>query len=251
MRKFGIILIIVLIAAIGLFVWNKNDTGTRAPSNTSNQVKQPQKAGFDTHKYSWDSPSSPWVVANKTRPLNPQNYTPSDLTVPDVALRLTANDEEMQLRQTAATALEELFADAGRAGYELLLASGYRSYTYQKGLYNHYVNVQGKAVADTQSARPGYSEHQTGLAVDIGPASRDCEVEECFAATPEGKWVAKNAHLHGFIIRYPKDKQSVTGYIYEPWHLRYVGKDLANEVFNAGNPPLETFLGLPAAPGYK
>jgi D-alanyl-D-alanine carboxypeptidase len=113
------------------------------------------------------------------------------------------------------------------------------------------VNVQGKAVADSQSARPGYSEHQTGLAVDVEPTSRKCEVEACFGDTPEGKWVAANAHKFGFIIRYPKNMQSVTGYIYEPWHIRYVGKELAGEMHKQNIATLEQFFGLEAAPDYQ
>ncbi len=111
--------------------------------------------------------------------------------------------------------------------------------------------MQGKAVADTQSARPGFSEHQTGLAADIEPASRTCEVQECFGDTPEGQWVAANAYKYGFVIRYPKDMQHVTGYIYEPWHVRYVGKKLAEQMHKEGVATLEQFFGLENAPDYN
>jgi D-alanyl-D-alanine carboxypeptidase len=131
-----------------------------------------------------------------------------------------------------------------------MLSSGYRSYDYQVGLYNGYVKSQGQATADTQSARPGYSEHQTGLAVDIEPASKKCELDACFADTPEGKWLVANAYKYGFILRYTQDKTAVTGYAYEPWHFRYVGTPLATEMHNQNVATLEEFFNLPVAPDY-
>lgn len=243
MKKILLVIVAIVIIAGGVFVWRKNHT-----TNTSNT---PAGQTFDTKQHSLDDPASIWVIANKRRPLQPSNYTPNDLTLPLVTLRLSAHDEEMQLRAPAATALEQLFAAAKTDGLYLMLSSAFRSYGYQKGLYNRYVQQQGQAVADTQSARPGYSEHQTGLAADIEPASRECEVEQCFADLPEGQWVAQNAYKYGFVVRYQKDQDQVTGYIYEPWHLRYVGKELAQELHNQSNPTLEVFFDLPAAPNYQ
>ena len=102
-------------------------------------------------------------------------------------------------------------------------------------LYNSYVNRDGKAKADTYSARPGHSEHQTGLAMDINNAS------DAFNNTPEAKWIAANCWKYGFILRYPQGKQNITGYKYESWHVRYLGNDLAKEVYNSGL-TLEEFL---------
>lgn len=124
--------------------------------------------------------------------------------------------------------LKELQKGAKKAGYTITLVSGYRSYEYQKNLYNNYVNTYGQKEADTFSARPGHSEHQTGLAFDVG------KVSNSYGETEAGKWLAKNAHLYGFIIRYPKGKEEITGYQYEPWHIRYLGKNMATKVYESG-----------------
>lgn len=143
-------------------------------------------------------------------------------------------------------------AAAKTDGLVLTLESGYRSYNLQVSLYNRYVAEQGQAVADTQSARPGYSEHQSGLATDLGGTTNpSCNVEQCYAGTPEGKWIAANAYKYGFIIRYPLGKDSVTGYEYEPWHVRYVGIDASQEMHSRGVLTLEEFFGTGSAPNYR
>lgn len=187
-----------------------------------------------------------WVV-NKTRPLNPKTYVPPNLVFPNVTLRVPGN-ESMKIRADVGTAIEQLFAGAQAAGHSPMLSSGYRSYNYQVTLYGGYVKSQGQAAADTQSARPGYSEHQTGLSFDIC-TNGNCKLEQAFGSTPFGQWVAAHAHEYGFIVRYPEGKQHITGYIYEPWHLRYLGTDTATQVKNSGK-TLEEFYGLPAAPDY-
>lgn len=244
MKKILSILIAVGVVATGWYVWSQNSGG----DVTSGREKY---ASFNTKQHSLDDPASIWVIANKRRPLQSIDYTPDDLVVPNVALRLTAQNEEMQVRAAVAAALERFFAAAEQDGLRLMVSSAYRSYAYQKGLYNTYVRQQGQSTADTQSARPGHSEHQTGLAVDVEPVSRKCEIEQCFANLPEGKWVAKNVHKYGFVIRYAKDKDHITGYIYEPWHLRYVGKPLAQELYQRNNPTLEEFFELEPAPDYQ
>lgn len=115
------------------------------------------------------------------------------------------------------------------------LISGYRSYDYQTSLYNNYVAIDGEDAANRYSAKPGYSEHQTGLAFDIG------ELNYQFGETPAGIWLAQHAHEYGFIIRYPQGKENVTGYMYEPWHVRYLG-DQASSVYASGL-TLEEYLG--------
>lgn len=218
----------------------------------TSHVKKPaatQKAPFNKQQYSLTDPTSIWVIVNKQRPLSPANYAPTDLVTPTVPLR-AASDPTMQMRQVAATALESMFAAAKTAGVPMMLSSGYRSYEYQVSLYNGYVTVQGQEDADTMSARPGYSEHQTGLAVDVAPADGSCGVQQCFANTPAGKWVAANAYQYGFIVRYPNGKDAVTGYEYEPWHLRYVGVALATEMHKTGITTMEEFFDLPPAPNY-
>lgn len=129
---------------------------------------------------------------------------------------------------TANAALDEMIASAKNDGISLWIASGFRSYERQKTLYNNYVARDGKAAADRYSARPGYSEHQTGLAFDLN------SLEQSFGETKEGKWLAANCWKYGFIIRYPKNKEAVTGYMYEPWHVRYLGKDMAQKVYDSG-----------------
>ncbi len=205
---------------------------------------------FNKKQLSIDDPASMWVVVNKKRQLKPKEYAPADLVTPNVALRSAPTTDEMQMRKEAAGALEQMFAAAKVDGINLLMASGYRPYSLQASVYNRYVKNDGQASADSQSARPGHSEHQTGLAVDVGGTNRVCEIQDCFADTPEAKWVAVNAYKYGYIVRYQKDTRSTVGYIYEPWHIRYVGKLLAAELRQQKNPPLETFFGLEAAADY-
>lgn len=205
---------------------------------------------FDKQALSLDDPASIWVVVNKLRPLQPKDYAPSDLVVPKIPLRLTATNSEMLLRSPAALALEKMSKAASQDGAHLMVASGYRSYNLQVSVYGNEVKNYGKTTADSESARPGYSEHQSGLAVDLEPASRQCEVADCFADTTEGKWLVAHAAEYGFIKRYPADKAPVTGYRGEAWHYRYVGVDLVNQMKKDSQSTLEEFFGLPAAPDY-
>lgn len=246
MKKFLIILVILALGVGGWFIF-KGDPNSNKSSDASKSAEQKP---FDKKIHSLDDPDSIWVIVNKRRPLNPTSYAPSDLVAPNVALRLNAKELEMQMRKETATAVEALFAEAKKAGLNLMVASAYRPFTLQQNLYNRYVAQQGQLAADTQSARPGHSEHQTGLAVDVEPASQECEVELCFADTPEGKWVAENAYKFGFVLRYHQGKDDVTGYMFEPWHLRYVGKPLAEELHKQGDPTLEQFFNLDPAPDY-
>ncbi len=185
-----------------------------------------------------------WVV-NKTRPLNPKTYTPSNLVFPGVKLRVPGN-ETMKVRGDVATAIEKLFTAAQGAGLDPMFSSGYRSYSYQSSLYGSYVSKSGQEAADTYSARAGYSEHQTGLAFDVCNAA-DCDLEDSFAGTALGQWIAAHAHEYGFTVRYKQGKENITGYSYEPWHLRYVGTDLASKLREK---TMEEYFGLPAAPNY-
>ena len=201
---------------------------------------------FNKTQFSIDDPSSIWVIVNKLRPLNPQTYVPTDLVVPHVKLQLSPKSERMRVREIVAGPLQDLFTAAEKDGFHLILLSGYRSEAYQKKIYARYQKKLKRAAI--ASAKPGYSEHQTGLAVDL---DRDkdlkCLTMPCFAAMPEARWLADHAHEFGFIIRYEKDKESITGYEYEPWHLRYVGKDLAGELFNIHQTMEEFFGTMPAA----
>ncbi len=173
--------------------------------------------------------SSLFVVVNKKRNL-PSTYTPSDLVVPDVAFSFSGDSPKKQMRKEAAKALESLFEAAKKDGFTLKAVSGYRSYASQKDIFERNAAIKGEEVANRTSARPGQSEHQTGLAMDVSSASADYALEENFGDTKEGKWLAKHAADHGFIIRFLKGKESITGYSYEPWHVRYVGKEAAKEI---------------------
>ena len=134
-------------------------------------------------------------------------------------------------------AFSKMRKDAAKQGLSLVNSSNYRSYDDQVRLYKKYVSRDGQQAADTYSARPGFSEHQTGLVIDLN------SVSDAFAGTPEANWVAKNAHKYGFIVRYPKGKEAITGYQYEPWHIRYLGVKTATAVYQSGQ-TLEEYLGV-------
>lgn len=187
-----------------------------------------------------DHPDSTSVVVNKERPLVPADYAPEDLSSVDGQL----------LRTDAAEALKTMQQAAAADGVTVLAISGYRSYAAQSELYRGYTSQYGSDQADTISARPGHSEHQTGLAVDIAAPDGRCSLQACFEDTPAGAWAAENAHRFGFILRYPAGASAVTGYTYEPWHLRFVGADLARAVHGSGISTLEEYFQLPAAPDY-
>lgn len=180
------------------------------------------------------------VVVNKQRYL-PDGYEPPDLVEPNVKFSFDEPHEKRHMRKEAAEALEALFAGAEQEGITLNAVSGYRSYQRQQSLFNHYVETQGKEYASRVSAVPGTSEHQTGLAIDVSSPSVGNVLEEVFGDSEEGKWLAEHAHEYGFIIRYPKDGESITGYVYEPWHIRYVGKEAAEAIYSEGT-TLEQFL---------
>ena len=207
--------------------------GTPTAAATS---ADPTRAGWDV-----DSADSPTVVVNKARPLSPQDYAPASLQPV----------RGVPLRTEAADALEDLLAAAAADGHELTVISGYRSHDRQRQVYAGWTARHGSAeAADRVSARPGHSEHQTGLAVDLGDAATPaCDLDACFGSTAAGRWVAAHAAEHGFVVRYPAGAEPVTGFSAEPWHLRWLGAEAAAEVTAAGG-VVETALGLPAAPDY-
>lgn len=173
------------------------------------------------------------VIVNKERSL-PEGYEPDDLVEPNVPFSFDGPHEKRHLRKEAASALEELFAAAKEDGIELRAVSGYRSYKRQVSVYNSSVERNGEEYAARVSAKPGYSEHQTGLAIDVSSPSVGNVIEEVFGDSEEGKWLAEHAPEYGFVIRYLKDREDVTGYVYEPWHIRYVGKELAPDIAESG-----------------
>jgi len=182
------------------------------------------------------------IVINKKRYLA-ADYKPNDLVIPNVRFSFDGEHEKKYMKQEAATALEELFNQANGEGIHLFAISGYRSYSTQERLFNNYSDKHGEEEANKFSARPGESEHQTGLAMDVSSQSAGFGLVDEFGHTEEGKWVRDNAHKFGFIIRYLKDKTDITGYNYEPWHIRYVGKDVAENIYSNGS-TLEEYFGL-------
>lgn len=208
----------------------------------------PSPAATLPRQFSLTDPASPWLVVNKHRPLVPAEYIPADLVQPNV--RVIVSGEAALLNSTTAAAAEAMFAAAAQDGVSITLASGYRSYSTQVATYNGYVAARGQADADTASARPGYSEHQTGWSFDIGDGGGACGFQPCFADQPAAVWVRANGHRFGFIVRYPWMFHPITGYYYEPWHLRYIGVEAATDMANRGISTLEEYFGVEAAPGY-
>ncbi|HTE21452.1 MAG TPA: M15 family metallopeptidase [Candidatus Limnocylindria bacterium] len=237
-QKILALFILLAILGVGVQVFRRSQSDKTGQSDSD----PPGTAAktFDKTKHSTNQAGSLWWVVNKKRPL-PAGYAPSDLTTANIPVR-TGGDES-KVSKKVVPDLEALVTAAKKEKLNLLLVSGYRSYSLQVMVYDQNVRQLGQAEADKVSAKPGTSEHQTGLALDLGAASRTCELEECFGATPEGKWIAAHAHQYGFTIRYLKGKQAITGYNYEPWHLRFVGKELATELHRT-NQTMEEFFAL-------
>jgi D-alanyl-D-alanine carboxypeptidase len=191
-------------------------------------------------------PDSITVLVNKQFAL-PDNYEPNDLVYPDVPFLFKEKIEKRKMRKVAAGALERLFAAASKDGVKLAGVSAFRSYATQKTLFDNYVKKDGLIKARTYSALPGTSEHETGLAIDISGISGKCAAESCFAGTKEAVWLDKHAPEYGFIIRYPKGKEPITGYEYEPWHIRYVGTQIAAEIAKKGITLEEYYNAVPVA----
>lgn len=163
------------------------------------------------------------ILVNKAHPL-PADYIPEDLVPADVPFAYIGDDLRNYLRVPAARALEIMFQDAGDAGMDLTAVSGYRSFQRQKIIYENNIAVKGLEHTSLYSAEAGCSEHQTGLAMDISTPSIHSGLTTDFEATPEGLWLREKAPDYGFILRYPAGKEHITGYAYEPWHFRYIGR---------------------------
>ncbi|MEY4494524.1 MAG: hypothetical protein RL570_639 [Actinomycetota bacterium] len=191
--------------------------------------------------YDTDKASSLQVVVNKKRPLNPIDYLP----------RGKVQIGYSWVAKPAAEAYGQLKAavSAKKLG-TLCINSGYRSFASQKIIHAAKVAQLGKTNGEKLAARPGHSEHQTGLAIDVSTTQLGCRIGP-FGASKASKWIAENAWQYGFIVRYPSNaKTAITGYVWEPWHLRFVGIELATEMKSKKITTLEEFFGLPAAPKY-
>lgn len=236
-KKIIAIALVIIFVAVFLALAGRNDKAAAPTAKTDGKASEPIKLdNKQASKYTINNQDSIYFIVNKQRSL-PSSFVPKNL--------VTIRGE--QLRSDAATAMNRLMAAAVSDDINLKMISGYRSYGYQAGVYSGYVKKDGQAKADTYSARPGHSEHQTGLAADLGTGT--CDLSACFGNTKGGKWLLANSYKYGFIIRYPDGKENLTGYQYEPWHIRYLGVDLATSVYKSGL-TLEQFFGLAAPTSY-
>ena len=188
------------------------------------------------------SPESRTVIVNKQRPLEPSDFAPSDL--------VAVSGSQVRLRAEAADALAELRKAAAGADVPIAVHSAYRSFAEQEQTFEGWVAELGEERAAARSARAGHSEHQTGLAVDVVAMTGECRAIGCFGDTPQAVWLAEHAHEHGWVVRYQQGAEELTGYDAEPWHLRYVGVEVARLAHESGARSLETLFGLPAARDY-
>ena len=209
--------------------------------NLVNESDEEVEPSFYENIMTVSNANSQLVLINKNHALD-SNYVPSDLVLLNVLGLGRKQNTTIYLRQEAAAQLEKLFNAAKQEQSLVLLArSGYRSYKTQEELYQRYSKQHGQERADYFSARAGHSEHQTGLAIDVTADSVNGELITTFGETAEGIWLKENAHRFGYIIRYLKGRESETGYQYEPWHIRYVGEEVATEIYE-NNLILEEYL---------
>jgi D-alanyl-D-alanine carboxypeptidase len=221
------------------------ESATIEPAPPVTDTVEESAVSFNVGLYSIEQADSLWVVVNKQRIYTPIDYAPIDLVVPEVPF----NNPPL-LREEAAQALESMLHAAREADADFVIQSSYRSFVVQQRIKQRSIERWGPEVSDGRSARAGHSEHQSGLAVDLTTKTGLCTLDPCFGQTSVGEWLAENSWRYGFILRYLPGKTDITGYIYEPWHFRYVGLELAEQVYQRGYPTLEEFFGLPPAPNY-
>ena len=208
---------------------SNSEDNTRSSSNTQeNNTSENTKVKSDNIK---EESNDYLMLINKNSGIN-ENYIPPDLVIPNVKFRV-ADDMCREMRLDAANALENMFNDAEEDGINLIAISGYRSYDYQKVVYDRSVATEGQEYTNNYVAIPGTSEHQTGLVMDL-LSDEYLSLDEGFENTMAFQWIMDNMTNYGFILRYPKGKEDITGYDYEPWHLRYVGVDVAEEIMSKG-----------------
>ena len=217
---------------------------TTRPVTASSRPIAATTPAFDRTAHSLRAPTSIWVVVNKQRPLKPKTYVPPDLVTPRVP-----HTNVPQLRKAAAAALVTMFAAAKRDGITLYSLSAYRSYATQKSIFERNLASLGRATTLNLTAKPGYSEHQTGLADDLGDGS-SCDLQVCFESHPAARWLAEHSWKYGWVLRYPLGYTRITGIQTEPWHFRYIGKPAAKEMHRTGVKTLEQFFRLPPSPDY-
>lgn len=221
----------------------KQGFSTMVTEISAEEAKKEEAKKEDTTKTETPSTATPDTANNSLiKVVNKKNSVPADY-VPDTVEVSVRGTRTTYLRKEASDALTQMFSEADTAGHTLYACSGYRSYETQSGLYQSNVDTLGVDGAELVSARPGMSEHQLGLAMDVTSSAVGYDLLESFGSTSEGKWVAENAASYGFIIRYENGKTGITGYAYEPWHLRYVGVDVAKAIKSSGK-TMEEYYGI-------
>lgn len=223
--------VVALVAAVVLTVGLTLTAALSAGAST--------RAGEDHTALERDDAANLLAVVTKEIPIQPIDYAPDDL--------VNWPGTDFQMRAEVHDQLQRLFAAAEADGLGYRVVSAYRSYETQAGTYDYWVRNYGRASADATSARAGHSEHQTGLAVDVDNLTGECYLEQCFGQTDEGRWLAEHGHEFGFIVSYPEGTRSITGYAYEPWHVRYVGPLVADDMHRRGYQLLSTYLAPPAS----
>ncbi|MCC0784025.1 M15 family metallopeptidase [Clostridioides sp. ES-S-0108-01] len=228
MKKFKLIVAIVLVVFISIFISKHRLLKKDKEPTVIAQHDSEQGVESNSQNKNHSNSISNILLVNKTNGIS-KNYTPENITKVNIPFVEEATEEEKQMAGEPAKAVEDLVKQANEEGVQFLGSSAYRSYDTQLDTYTRRVKSQGQKKADEYVAKPGYSEHQTGLCIDLTNPER-----WFVGSTKEAIWLAENAHKFGFIIRYPKDKEDITGTAYEPWHIRYVGKDDAEEIYSKG-----------------
>lgn len=222
-------IIVVSFIAVVLTTYFFINLNNRRIDSTNNRIESIGKFRDKTNK---SNSSQNLILVNKSNSLS-RNYQPDDLVIPNIRFDNIADDMVQYVRYDAAIALEELFQSAESQGINLIAVSGYRSYSYQDNVYRNEVNTVGRIEADKYVAKAGESEHQTGLSMDI-LSDEYLSLDDGFENTIAFNWLENNMSKFGFILRFPKGKEDITGYSYEPWHIRYVGISAATEIMEEG-----------------
>ncbi|AAK81230.1 D-alanyl-D-alanine carboxypeptidase [Clostridium acetobutylicum] len=227
MKKIILALIIISVISASLFIYKNNQPKKTVVNEPKKKVSTPKKQAKKPEVKKQNI-----LLVNKQSKLS-GNYIPQNLRTPNVKFISSSDPNVNQMESEAATGLENMFNAASKDGLTLLAVSGYRPYSYQQKLYNEKVARDGKAEADKYVAEPGTSEHQTGLAMDL-LSTEYSSLDDGFMNTNSYKWLQQNCGKYGFIIRYPKDKENITKYNFEPWHVRYIGLPASQEIMNRG-----------------
>ncbi|MGN0714621.1 MAG: M15 family metallopeptidase [Anaerovoracaceae bacterium] len=214
-----------------------DDVQNPGTTSDSDQTTRPQApASTDVRT---EDDGNLMVLVNKQYAVS-RDYYPTDMVDIDGSL---STNQNLKVKREAYDAYLSMLADAKKEGLNFAICSAYRSYALQESLYNNSLAANGKEYTEKMFAYPGQSEHHTGYAIDVTSASMNWGLSQNYTDYPDGAWITAHCSEYGFIIRYPKGKEDITGYMYEPWHIRYVGVDAAKEITKQGI-TLEEYLGV-------